>query len=148
MSNRSTGRVRPVPPADHAEDFSRRYADQLDQYCGVRMAVLGIPEDKIGASDPEFGIRWAAFMPHDRQGGNITTGVTVNSGVLNPDLLKGKKGGRIWSKASLKDRIDAIIAHEWAEDRHGTHEAALKAAARSELPITSGARRILRAMSH
>ena len=111
------------------------------------MDALGIPKGKIGDSDPEYGIRWSAFMPHDRQGGNITTGVTVNSGVLNPDLLKGKKGGHIWPKARLKDRIDAIIAHEWAEDQHGTHEQALKAAAESELPITAGARRILRAMS-
>jgi hypothetical protein len=32
--------------------------------------------------------------------------------VCNPGLLKGGKGGRIWPKARLRDRIDAIIAHE------------------------------------
>jgi hypothetical protein len=32
--------------------------------------------------------------------------------VLNPELLKGKKGGHIWPKMRLKDRIDAIIANE------------------------------------
>jgi hypothetical protein len=61
--------------------------------------------------------------------------------------LKGKKGGRLWPKARLRDRIDAIIAHEWEENRHGTHEAALRAAARTELPVSDGARRILRAMA-
>ena len=103
------------------------------------MEELGIPKDKIGASDREHGIVWCAFNPHDRDGRNITTGVTINSGVLNPDLLKGKKGGRIWPKARLRDRIDAIIAHEYEKDRHGTHEAALKAAAKTELPVTDGA---------
>ena len=41
-------------------------------------------------------------------------GITVDSGVLNPDLLKGRRvaaSGRV----RLRDRIDAIIAHEWAE---------------------------------
>jgi hypothetical protein len=42
--------------------------------------------------------------------------------------------------------IDAIIAHEWEESRHGTHEAAVKAGPKTELPVTDGARRILRAM--
>jgi hypothetical protein len=34
-----------------------------------------------------------------------------------PQLLKGKKGGRIWAKVRLKDRIDAIIAHEYEKLR-------------------------------
>src|SRR5262249_39340828 len=76
---------------------------------------LGIPDEMIGASDPEYGTKRAAFMPHDREGGNIITGITVNSGGLNPDLLKGQKGGRLWPRARLRDRVDAIIAHEWAE---------------------------------
>jgi hypothetical protein len=137
----------PSDPADHAEDFAHRWADRLDQYAAERMEPLGIPAEKIGASDPLRGIRWAAFVPHDREGGGITTGITVNSGVLNPDLLKGRKGGRLWARSRLKDRIDAIIAHEHAEDRHGSHEAALEAAAKTELPVSKGARKILRAMS-
>jgi hypothetical protein len=137
----------PTDPADHAEGFARRWIDRLDEYCTVRMEELGIPKDKIGASDREHGIVWCAFNPHDREGGSITTGVTVNSGVLNPDLLKGKKGARMWLKARLRDRIDAIIAHEYEEGRHGTHAAALKAAAKSELPVTDGARRLLRSMA-
>jgi hypothetical protein len=70
----------------------------------------------------------------------------VDSGVLNPELLKGKKGGRIWPKMRLKDRIDAIIAHEYEELRWGgKHIEALKAAAHTELPISEEARRLNRA---
>jgi len=71
----------------------------------------------------------------------------VDSGVLNPDLLKGKKGGRIYPKLSLRDRIDSAVSHEYEELRHGSHVAALKAAAQTELPITPGARRLNRAMA-
>ena len=90
--------------------------------------------------------RWRAFIAGNRVGGNLTTGITINSGVINPELLKGKKGGRLWPKARLRDRIDAVIAHEYEEDRLGTHEKALKAAPKTELPVNEGARRILKAM--
>jgi hypothetical protein len=138
---------RPPPdPADHARNFALCWADRLDEYCTIRMEELRIPSDQIGADDLRPGMRWCAFDPQGREGGNITSGITVNSGVLNPDLLKGQKGGRIWPKARLRDRIDAIIAHEWAESKHVNHEAALKAAAKTELPVSDGAKRILRAM--
>jgi hypothetical protein len=136
----------PLDPADHAEDFARRYEFPLDQYCAIRMQELGIPKHLHGA--PDFGGdgKWRAFIARGRSGGNITTGITVNSGVLNPDLLKGMKGGRVWTKARLRDRIDAVIVHEYEEDRLGTHEASLKHAPKTALPVTVGARRILRAM--
>jgi len=62
-------------------------------------------------------------------------------------LLKGKKGGRIYPKLSLRDRIDSAVSHEYEELRHGSHVAALKAAAQTELPISPGARRLNRAMA-
>ena len=137
----------PTDPADHAVDFSIRWTDRLDQYCAERMEELGIPGDKIGAGDLRPGMSWCAFDPQGREGGSITSGITVNSGVLNPDLLKGGKGSRIWPKSRLRDRIDAIIAHEWAEAKHVSHTAALKEAARTELPVSDGTKRILRAMA-
>lgn len=141
-------RERPPPdPADHAEDFARRYARDLDAYCAVRMEELGIPERLHGAPDFDGDGKWRAFIAHDRTGGRITTGITVNSGCLNARLLKGNPGERVFARASLRDRIDAIIAHEYEEDRLGTHELALKHAPRTELPVTDGARWILRAMS-
>jgi hypothetical protein len=61
-------------------------------------------------------------------------------------LLKGKKGGRFWPKMRLKDRIDAIIAHEYEEIRaSGKHADALEAAAKTDLPISDLARRLNRA---
>lgn len=99
------------------------------------------------AQDYERDKRWRAFDPFGRKGGTSTTGVVVDSGMLNPELLKGKKGGRIWPRTRLKDRIDAIIAHEYEELRRGSHVEALKAAARTDLPISDEARRLCRAMA-
>jgi hypothetical protein len=137
----------PADPAAHAVDFARRYAKPLDQYCTIRMDELGIPQHLQGADDLRKNMRWCAFDPEGREGGNITGGITVNSGVLNPELLRGEKGGRIWPKARLRDRIDAVIAHEFAESKTVDHVAALKAAAKTALPVTDGARRILKAMT-
>ncbi len=136
----------PTDPADHAEDFAHRYEFPLDQYCAIRMAELGIPEHLHGATDFSGDGRWKAFIAHGRSGGNLTDGISVNSGCLNPELLKGNPGVRVFAKARLRDRIDAIIAHEYEEDRLCTHEAALKYGAKTALPVTDGARRILRAM--
>ena len=105
----------PADPAERAEDFSHRYAFPLDQYRAIRIQELKIPEPLQGA--PDFGGdgTWRAFIARERSGGNITTGITVKSGVLNPDRLKGMKGGRLWPKAHLRDRIDAVIAREYEE---------------------------------
>ena len=110
------------------------------------MEELGIPRHLLGATDFDGDGRWKAFIARERVGGNITDGISVNSGVLNPDLPVGQ-GGRVWAGARLRDRIDAVIAHEYEEDRLGTHELALKYAPKTMLPITGEARRILRAMS-
>jgi hypothetical protein len=110
------------------------------------MQELGIPNHQIGQPDYSGDGRWRAFDPYTKTGGSNTTGVVVNSGVLNPELLKGKKGGRIWPKMQLKDRIDAIIAHEYEELRAGgKHADALKAAATTDLAISDEARRVNRA---
>ena len=74
----------------------------------------------------------------------------VNSVVLNPELLTERYGlevGKIWAKSRLRDRIDAVIAHEVAEARTGRHEGAEAMAAETDLPVSEGARRILRAMA-
>jgi hypothetical protein len=106
----------------------------------------GIPDHQIGQPDYGADGRWRAFDPYSKTGGSNTTGLVVNSGVLNPELLKGMTGGRIWPKLRIKDRIDAIIAHEFEELRSGgRHIEALKAAARTELAISAEARRLNRA---
>src|SRR5262249_9139130 len=133
----------PPDAADHAEDFAHRYAFPLDQCCAMRMQEPGIPKRLFGATDVDGDGKSTAFVAHDRRGGRVTDGISVNSGCLNPDLLKGNPGSRVFAKARLGDRIDAIIAHEYEEDRLGTHELTLKHAPMTELPISDGARRIL-----
>jgi hypothetical protein len=98
----------PPDPADHAEQFAHDWRDKLEEYCTLRMDELGLPDDKIGEPDYDGDGRWMAFTPYGRKSGSNTTGVVVDSGVLNPDQLKGKKGGRIWPGMRLRDRIDSI----------------------------------------
>jgi hypothetical protein len=136
----------PADPAEHAEDFAHRYESALDQYCAIRTQELGIPKHLHGATDFNGDGSWKAFIAHGRSGGNLTDGISVNSGCLNPELLKGQKGVRVFAKAILRDRIDAIIPHEYEEDRLGTHQLALKHGAKTALPVSDGARKILKAM--
>jgi hypothetical protein len=137
----------PSDLADHAEDFSHRWCDRLEEYCTLRMDELGIHRDLNGEPNYAGDGRWWSFNPGGRIGGNTITGIVVDSGALNPALLRGKKGERLWRQSRLRDRIDAVIAHEYEESRCGDHVKALKAAATTELPITDGARRICRAMA-
>ena len=129
----------PAESAEHAVDFSHRWADKLDHYAAVRMEELGIPSQRIGSSDHDHGIAWCAFNPYERDGGGISTGGRINldSGALNPDLLTekyGKKAGKLWANSRYRDRQDALIAHEDEEYRTGDHQKALKAAPQTELP--------------
>jgi hypothetical protein len=137
---------RPADPGLHAQQIAREWEDVGESYVSRRNRELGIPEGMNGQPDYEGDGHWWAFNPHGRQGGENTTGVVVDSGVLNPDLLKGHKGGRLWAKARLRDRIDASISHEYEELMHdGDHDAAIKAAPKTKLPISAVARRINRA---
>ena len=132
--------------ADHAEDFSRRYAEPLDYLISQRMLDLGIAAERIGSRDPMKG--HLSFMPHERNGGGNDPrgGLTLDSGVFNSGLLGTLPGNREWAKARLRDRIDAAIAHEFEESRFGSHIEALRHAPDTALPIREESRRILSAM--
>ena len=110
---------RAADPGMPAQQLAREWEDVGESYVRKRNRELGIPNDMNGQPDYGGDGRWRAFDPDRRIGGANTTGVVVDSGVLNPELLKGRKGGRIWPKMKLKDRIDAIIAHEYEELRAG-----------------------------
>jgi hypothetical protein len=43
----------PTDFAEHAEDFSRRYADDMEMVAGQTMIDLGIPDGQMGARDPD-----------------------------------------------------------------------------------------------
>jgi hypothetical protein len=67
--------------------------------------------------------------------------------VFNAELLVNRpEVGTVWAKSRLRDRIDAVIAHEDAESLTGDHDPAEALAPNTTLPITDGARHILRAI--
>jgi hypothetical protein len=76
--------------------------------------------------------------------------MTVDSGLFNAEFLKndyGEEAAALYAKSRLRDRLDAIIAHEYEEHRHGmNHLEALKHAPKTDLPISDRARAIARAM--
>jgi len=43
----------PTDSADHAEDFSHRYVEQLDIASGQVMMDLGLSNHEVGARDPD-----------------------------------------------------------------------------------------------
>jgi hypothetical protein len=137
-------------PAAHARDFAERYAEPMDYHVAHRMAELGIKE--IGMPDRDAGIQWAAFHPHGTVGGSYAPDgrLIVDSGVFNLFLLTkdyGEMASRLFRQSRLRDRLDSIIAHEFEEHRNGMdHEAALRAAPNTELPISDRAREICMAM--
>jgi hypothetical protein len=140
----------PGDPADHAKDFAIRWADRLDEYCAVRMEVLGLPVDRIGSSDHIHGIDWCAFNPYECDGGGISMvgQVNVDAGALNPEHMSHlpSPAPETWRRARLRDRIDAAISHEDMEWRAGSHEAAVEDAPETDLPIGERPRRLLRAI--
>ncbi len=84
---------RPADPGLHAQQIAREREDVGERYVERRNREPGIPKGMNGQPDFDGDGRWRAFNPHGRQGGENSTDVTVDSVVLNPDLLKGKKGG-------------------------------------------------------
>src|SRR5208337_2196177 len=83
----------------------------------------------------------------DRRGNAPGRRLTVDSGVFNAELMANRpEAGEVWAKSRLRDRIDAIIAHEDAESLTGDHDLAEAMAPDTTLPITEGARQILRAI--
>ncbi len=80
----------PEDPGDHAEDFSRRYAVDLEIVAGRAMLELRITNFQIGAKDAERGREHHCFFPQDREGGTVSLAgqVTLDSGLMNPQLVQ------------------------------------------------------------
>jgi hypothetical protein len=131
-------------PAEHARHFAERYAEPMNYHVENRMMELGIPTERIGAR--KYGHPHRAFWPEETTGGGNGPGrrLTVDSGVLNNDLMVNRhEAGAVWAKSRLRDRIDAVIAQEDAESLTGDHELAEAMAPTTTLPITDGAWHIL-----
>jgi len=142
----------PTDPADHAEDFSRRYAEDLEILAGQAMIDLGIPDAQMGARDPDRDRAHFCFFPSERSGGSVSpTGqITLDSGLMNPDLLAASYDGATqeqWRHTRIGDRAQAILSHELTEHEcGGDHELALVAGPETALPISPAARELLRRM--
>ncbi len=141
----------PTHPELHALDFAERYAEPLNYHAEQVMIDLGIPTDKIGASAPLYGIQHATFHPKERTGGGVSPAgrLTLDSGIMNTELLTrdyGEHVAKIWQKMRIRPRMEAITAHELAEAESGSHVEALKAGAKTRLPVSHEARELLRAM--
>lgn len=141
----------PADPAVHAADFAARNVDAFERIVQRRMRDVGVPDHLIGDIPVGGGVR-RAFHPDAGTGGGVTVGrgINVDSGVLNPELLGDPAAGgaaRAWSGTRLRDRIDAVIAHEYEECLRGSDLAARQHAPTTGLLISDEARAILRLMA-
>lgn len=142
----------PSDLSDHAEDFARRYAEDLDVVVGQVMIDLGLASDRMGARDPDRNCEHHCFFPSERTGGGVGPSgqVTLDSGLMNPQLLSpnyDEATQRLWMCTRIQSRTEAIITHELAEyECGGDHELALIAGAETKRPISQAARELLRAM--
>ncbi len=115
------------------------------------MLDLGLSNHEMGSRDPSRGLEHHTFYPQDGECGSVNRlgQINIDSGVMNPaamDAPYGEACGQIWRKTRLKDRMQAIIAHEKAEHEYDDdHELALIAAPETKLPISNPARELLRA---
>ncbi len=143
---------RPTDIAEHARQVAGEWQDVGEAYVQHRMRELGIPEDQIGAPDYRKGGVKRAFLPDETIGGSNGTGrrLFVDSGVLNPELnaaVIGPEASRLRAKSRMRDRIDAVIAHEYQEAPGIPHDEVVQLAPDTDLPIGENARRILRSMA-
>jgi hypothetical protein len=139
-------------PAEIA-DFADRYQDPLSQAIGNRMRQVGVPAEMIGVE--WWGVEKGPFVRYQppQLGGNIRVGLNGKPGInVDPAVFDANvpKMGNLpsWKSASLRDRIDAVIAHEYTEalapQGVDFHMHALKSAENTPLKISGRARQILK----
>jgi hypothetical protein len=130
-----------------ANRVARRWQDRLEAEAGRIMGEVGIPPERIGARDIASGVR-QNFFPDERDGGGLATGggVTLDSGIFNPELMAilSPEAREAWAHASVRTRAKACVAHEDMEYRAGTHELAIELAPEKDLLIGRHARKLLR----
>ena len=134
-------------------DFANRYQEPLSRAIGNRMRKVGVPDVMIGVE--WWGVDRGPFVRYDppRFGSNIRVGTNGKPGInVDPAVFDANAPPmgclETWRSASLRDRIDAVIAHEYTEvlAPRGVnfHLHALEEAENTSLGISEVARRILR----
>jgi hypothetical protein len=140
---------RPTAISEHAKEVALEWEDVVEAFTENRMRELGIPEYQIGAPDYRRGGEKHAFLPQESIGGSNGTGrrLFLDAGILNPELSAeeiGPSASKFWAGSRLRDRIDAVIAHEYLEAQGIPHDEVVQRAPDTDLPIGESARRILR----
>jgi hypothetical protein len=139
-------------PTDIA-DFANRYQDLLSRAIGNRMRRVGVPDEMIGVE--WWGVDKGPFVRYQppQLGGNIRAGLNGKPGInIDPAVFDANapKMGNLpsWKPANLRDRIDAVITHEYTEalapQGVDFHIHAVKTAENTLLKISDRARQILR----
>lgn len=140
----------PANAADHAEDFGRRYAEDLDIAAGQVLMDLGIDPYRLARLDPEDFQR-KTFFPGERTVDSVSPEgvITVDSGVMNLDVMDavyGRRSGDLWRRLRLRERIQAAGVHEYEEHEGGSHQESLRRGPVTALPISPRAREMLELM--
>ena len=144
---------RPADPSLHAKEVAREWEDVAESYIQERMHSSASPITK-SARRPDYqrgGVR-RVFLADETIGGSYGTGrrLFVDSGVLNPKLnaeVIGSEASKVWAKARLHDRIEAVIVHGHLEAQGIPHDEVVERAADTNLPISENAQRILRGIA-
>lgn len=145
-------------------NFTTRYYDDLNTVVGNRMRKLGVPDAMIGIRNYP-GLDEGPFVrfPSTQIGGNINpnivpgrqAGIALDHGIL--DAAHPRMGNvPSWGTATLRDRMDASIVHEYIEATlrpplsltgqaavDWLHKEAIRRAPSTSMPVTPTARRIL-----
>lgn len=157
----AAGRYRPPP---EVIAFAKEWADQLNEAIANRMRAVGVPEEMIGIRGMPYEDAGAFVRTHALGGSNNNIpgrgvigkgpGINVDIAVLDAQFAE-MSGVLSWARGSLKDRIDAVIAHEFTEVQTyqpmsglTPHRNAIKSAPETLLNISSRARRILQEYRH
>jgi hypothetical protein len=148
-------------------EFAARNEAELNATIAARMRQLGVPEDMIGLRGVAGIDEGRAFVrfPDSQIGGNLNPavnpalqrGIAIDHGVLDV-AHPSMNNVPAWRQANttLRDRVDAAVAHEFVEARltppanltgqarvEWLHSEALRLAPDTTLPITERAREIL-----
>jgi hypothetical protein len=102
----------PPDPAEHAIDFSHRYAEDLEIVAGQAMMDLNLTKDQMGAQDHERASEHHAFFPQNEEGGTVTPDgrVMLDSGIMNPNLLDAgydEPTQKLWRNTKIRHRAQA-----------------------------------------
>lgn len=146
------------PPSDVVA-FATEWEAELSAAVGNRMRAVGVPDELIGIKGMPFEDSGAFVRGHAIGGANNNIpgrGIVGDGPGINVDLaaldVRFTQMSKVtcWASASLKDRVDAVIAHEFTEvgaepfPGLSPHQRAIKFAPETTLKITDRARQILR----